>query len=151
MSRAFPARGKTMMSAATMPAMNKFVLGKLTQESGSVATLEPESGFNMGYAPMTSSSIERTLAAVSDQVTLRAKELRMAAQPAQRVAATTAHTAAKRLQTYGEAKSDIVSQLVKQQEGKYHVANPYAFLSNKEPGLSLFAENRYQMAMEAAP
>jgi hypothetical protein len=139
-----------MMSAAAMPAMNKFVLGKLTQESASVTSLEPESGFSMGYMPMTSSSLERTLAAVSDQVSQRAKELRMAAQT-QRVAASTAHTATKQVhQTYGEAKADVVSQLLKHQEGKYQVANPAAFLSTQEPGLSLAAENRMQMAMEAA-
>lgn len=91
------------MSAAAVPAMNKFVLGKMSQgQATPTSSLETESGFNMGYAPMTSGSLERTLAAVSDQVSQKAREFRMATQSVGKVASTAAQS--KTARTYGEAK-----------------------------------------------
>lgn len=102
------------MSAATLPAMNKFAFAqsqKLASPGG--PALEGEASF-----AMTPTTLERTLANVSEQVSQRAKELRMAAQPTKRVVASTAQQAAKTVhQTYGEAKADVVSQLLRHHQG----------------------------------
>lgn len=77
----------------------------------------------------------------------------MHSNPFKKVSATTANQTAKTIhQTYGEAKSDVVAQLLKQQEGKYQVSNPYAFLSkNNEADLSYLAEKKILYAMANPP
>ena len=59
-----------------------------------------------------------------------------------KVSSSTAKQPAKSIfQSFGEAKSDVVAQLLKHQEGKFQVTNPYAFLSkSNEADLSFLAE-----------
>jgi len=58
------------MNAVAMPAaVNSFVKSNLSKDEGT---------FNMGYMPMTSTTLERTLQTVSNDMTMKAQTMKMA-------------------------------------------------------------------------
>ena len=100
---------------------------------------------------MTGSRMETTLQMVSDQVTTKAHQMKMATQPASKVASSVAkQQRAFVAPSYRQAKSEIVEQLTAHQRGRYASNNPYAFLAKAAgPDLSYLADMKYEAAMQA--
>lgn len=134
------------MTAATLGGMNSYVRGQVEHDK----TVSAPTDFLMLQTP---TGLERSLATISIQMTQKAQQLKMAAQPLRTVAKSAVpQTQTAAVSEYEKIKQDITASLTSHQRARFVQESPGAFLSHQaEPDFSFMAENRLQAAMAEAP